>query len=103
VTPRTGTEVLDDHVERRRAVAASQVPVVDQQLPEVLRLVRRIVHLVGDHDEADRRLLVVDAHAIACAPGSSAASTSESFTDDTNRSCLPVTREEPRVPHGSHP
>jgi hypothetical protein len=61
VTPRTGTEVLDDHVERRRAVAASQVPVVDQQLPEVLRLVRRIVHLVGDHDEADRRLLVVDA------------------------------------------
>ena len=56
----SAAEVLDDQVERRSAEALPLVALVDEELPQVLRYVVGIVDLVGDHHEADRRVLGID-------------------------------------------
>src|SRR5438128_7046617 len=53
-------EVLDDEIERCRAIAPPLVAPVDEQLPEVLRKVVVTSDIVTDHHEPDRCLVRVD-------------------------------------------
>src|SRR3954463_13345343 len=55
----SGPEVSGDKFERSRAVPAPLEAFVDQELPEVVLNVVRVVDLVRDHHEPDRRLSVV--------------------------------------------
>jgi hypothetical protein len=55
-----GPEVLHDEIERRGAVSAPLVPLVDQQPPQVLRDVFGVVDLVADHHKAHRTVLGID-------------------------------------------
>src|SRR4051794_25451665 len=54
------TEVLDDQVERGSAEALPLVTLVNEELPQVVRLVVRTCDLVRDHHEPDWRIFGVD-------------------------------------------
>src|SRR5262245_35768313 len=54
---RPGAYVGDDLLERATSEAAPLVAAVDHEAPEIVRLLRRVI---VEHDEADRRVAVVD-------------------------------------------
>ena len=83
-TPGSIEEVPDDEVEGRRSHSLTLIPLVDQELSHVVGDVR-LLDVVGDHHEPNRRLVSIEtAQEIACAPGSCAASARDSGTVLTN-------------------
>lgn len=83
-----GADEPGDLVDNRSTDAAALMPLINEELPQEPRAddVRRIRrHVPAEHDEADR--LAIEVHRaiprVAC--GDSAASSSESATDDTKR------------------